>query len=88
MMRGAVAVCSLSWRVRSLALMTAAMLGVLFALVFGAGRAAAGALSSLGAGSEIDVRSCTYGPGETHAGLDGADRCGIPTPPQQAAFIA
>src|SRR5438270_10609358 len=30
--------------------------------------AGAGALSSLPKGAEIDVRSCTYGPDETHAG--------------------
>jgi hypothetical protein len=37
-------------------------------LALGAGSAAAGTLSSLPKGAEIDVRSCTYGPDETHAG--------------------
>src|SRR5437764_13684251 len=32
--------------------------------------ASAGPLSSLPKGAEIDVRSCTYGPDETHAGRD------------------
>ena len=40
----------------------------LVSLAFGAPPAGAGALSSLPKGAEIDVRSCTYGPDETHAG--------------------
>src|SRR2546421_2742133 len=36
--------------------------------VAGASPAAGGTLSSLPKGAEIDVRSCTYGPDETHAG--------------------
>ena len=51
-------------------LLAALVVGGLALLAVGAGPAGAGALSSLPKGAEIDVRSCTYGPDETHAGRD------------------
>src|SRR5438093_512714 len=58
------AVDPLSQRARWLGLVTTAVL----LLAFSGQPAAAGTLSSLPKGAEIDVRSCTYGPDETHAG--------------------
>src|SRR5438128_10861811 len=53
---------------RGAARLLALVVGGLALLGAGAGAAGAGALSSLPKGAEIDVRSCTYGPDETHAG--------------------
>src|SRR5438445_12367076 len=53
---------------RGAARLLALVVGGLALLGAGAAPAGAGALSSLPKGAEIDVRSCTYGPDETHAG--------------------
>jgi hypothetical protein len=58
------------WASRCVKIASSLAASALAVVVLNAGSAMGGTLSSLPQGAEIDVRSCTYGPDETHAGRD------------------